>query len=99
MLKSLKSFQSFIPNQSQLEYYKMNDCDVELLPLVSIIIYKSKKISKKDKRINAYPKRINGYPKRIKRIKRISFSDTKRIKNIRKGYKKDIKYPKRIQKG
>jgi hypothetical protein len=51
------------------------------------------------KKINEYPKRINGYPKRIKRIKWISEKDTKRILNIRKGYKKDKKYPKRIQKG
>jgi len=36
MLKSLKSYQSFIPNQSQLEYYKMNNCDNDLLPLVSL---------------------------------------------------------------
>jgi hypothetical protein len=53
--------------------------------LAHIICLYPKKISKKDKRIkriNGYPKRINGYPKRIKRIKRISKKDTKRIKNI-----------------
>ena len=36
ILKTLKSYQSFIPNQSQLEYYKMNNCHEDILPLVSL---------------------------------------------------------------